>query len=218
MTMKRTHSSGYTALLVAGLILAVSETPAFSADEPPATQRGGYGWGRGHQGGGPGYGRGRGRGGPMRDDPEFVKDRELFHHLLDNRKSIKRTVKNLEDGILTVTESDDPEIAEWIQQHVASMKGRVEQQRPIHMRDPLFRAVFANAKAIEMKVETTKKGVRVTETSKDPFVARLIQAHARIVSLFLENGFIEVSRNHTVPEEAPERPNAEQPSPSMEKE
>lgn len=205
-------------LLLTGLILAASETPAFSADEPPATQRGRYGWGQGRQGGGPGFGRRRGRGGPMRDDPEFVKDRELFHHLLDNRKSIRRTVKDLDDGILTVTESDDPEITEWIQQHVASMKGRVEQQRPIHMRDPLFRAVFANTKAIEMKVETTKKGVRVTETSKDPFVAKLIQAHARVVSLFLKNGFIEVSRNHAVPEESPERPNAEQPSPPMEKE
>ena len=78
------------------------------------------------------------------------------------------------------------------------------------MRDPMFRAVFANAKAIEMKVETTKKGVRVTETSKDPFVAKLIQAHAQVVSLFLKSGFIEVSRNHAVPEESPEQPNAEQ--------
>ncbi len=198
------------ALLFAIAILATSE-PAFSADEPAATQRGGRGWGHGRQGGGPGsggmgMGRGRGRGGPMRDDPEFVKDRELFHHLLDSRKSIERTVKNTDTGILTVTESDDPETTKWIQEHVASMKKRVEEIRPIHMRDPLFRALFSNTKTIEMKVEKTKKGVRATETSKDPFVAKLIQAHAQVVSLFLKNGHIEVSRNHAVPKEKDEEP------------
>lgn len=135
----------------------------------------------------------------MRDDPAFEKDRELFHHLLDNRQAIKRAVKNIDGGVLTVTESDDTETTKWIQEHVASMKARVEERRPIHMRDPLFRAVFSNAKTIEMKVEQTKKGVRVTETSKDPIVAKLIQAHAQVVSLFLKNGHIEVSRNHALP-------------------
>lgn len=194
------------ALLFAAATL-ITPPPVLSADDPAPTQRGRHGWGHGRQGGGPGggmgMGRGRGRGGPMRDDPEFVKDRELFHQLLDNRKSIERTVKNTDAGILTVTESDDPEVTEWIQEHVASMKKRVEQSRPIHMRDPLFRALFSNAKTIEMKVEKTKKGVRVTETSKDPFVAKLIQAHAQVVSLFLKNGHIEVSRNHAVPEVDP---------------
>ncbi len=146
----------------------------------------------------------------MRDDPDFEKDHELFFSLLDHRESIERTVKNIDGGILTVTESDDAEVARWIQQHVASMKTRVENVRPIHMRDPLFRAVFSNTKTIEIKVESTKKGVRVTETSKEPFVARLIQAHAQVVSLFLKNGHIEVSRNHAVPEKEGEPSTGEQ--------
>jgi hypothetical protein len=204
--MKLNFPSLHIALLYAAAILITSQSP-LSADDPAPTQRGRHGWGHGRQGGGPGggmgMGRGRGRGGPMRDDPEFVKDRELFHQLLDNRKSIKRTVKNTDTGILTVTESDDPDVTKWIQQHVASMKKRVEQSRPIHMRDPLFRALFSNTKTIEMKVENTKKGVRVTETSNDPFVAKLIQAHAHVVSLFLKNGSIGVSRNHAVPKEDP---------------
>lgn len=39
----------------------------------------------------------------------------------------------------------------------------------------------------------------VTETSDDPYVVKLIQAHADIVSLIVNNGFSEAHRNHVVP-------------------
>jgi len=64
------------------------------------------------------------------------------------------------------------------------MSARVKEQRPIHMRDPLFREVFAHADKIVMRHENTPKGVKVVETSGDPYVAKLIQAHAEVVSLF----------------------------------
>ena len=47
--------------------------------------------------------------------------------------------------------------------------------------------------------EETVKGVRVTETSEDPYVAKLIKAHAKVVSGFVERGFAEAMKNHTVP-------------------
>ena len=50
-----------------------------------------------------------------------------------------------------------------------------------------------------MAVEKTKKGVRVKETSSDAFTARLIQAHAEVVSLFVKHGFAEAHKNHPVP-------------------
>ena len=106
-----------------------------------------------------------------------------------------------EKGIETVTESGDPEIARAIQEHVLSMKARVEEGRPIHMRDPLFAALFGNADKLEMTVEKTDRGVRVVETSDDPFTAKLIQAHAQVVSLFIKNGPAEVRSNHEVPKQ-----------------
>lgn len=52
--------------------------------------------------------------------------------------------------------------------------------------------------------EKTKKGVRVTETSGEPYVARWIPKHAEVVSLFLKHGPAEVHRNHETPSKAKE--------------
>ncbi len=158
------------------------------------TAQGGRGFG-----GGRGFRGGRG-GGPPGQDARFVKDRDDFHYLLQHHDQIRRTVTNRDDGVETLTESDDAEIAAKIQEHVDAMYGRVEDGRPIHMRDPLFAAVFRHADKIKMEMETTDKGVRVIETSEDPYVARLIQAHAQVVNLFVKNGFGEPHKNHAVPE------------------
>lgn len=144
-----------------------------------------------------GVGQGRGRG--QWDDPRFLEDRKWFHFLLDNRAKIRRTITRTAKGVNTVTESDDPEVAAGIQTHVAAMHTRVKQGRGIHMRDPLFREVFRHADKISMEITDTDKGVRVVETSDDPYVASLIQAHADVVSQFIEKGHEEVRKNHAVP-------------------
>jgi len=151
---------------------------------------------------GPGFGRGRGMGpgGPGQGgDPQFIADRDVFHGLLANHEQIRRTVKNVENGVETVTESDNPEVAAKIQEHVRGMYERVKHIRPIHMRDPLFAEIFRHAEKIQMQHKNTEKGVSVVETSDDPYVAKLIQAHAAVVSLFVKNGFTEAHTNHAVP-------------------
>jgi hypothetical protein len=50
-----------------------------------------------------------------------------------------------------------------------------------------------------MEHEETERGVIVTETSEDPYVASLIKAHAKVVSAFVERGFDEARKNHPVP-------------------
>jgi hypothetical protein len=77
------------------------------------------------------------------------------------------------------------------------MHQRLKEGRPIHVRDPLFAALFANGQKITMKVEPTKKGVRVAETSTDRYVTKLIQAHAEVVSKFAANGFPEALHSIT---------------------
>lgn len=130
-----------------------------------------------------------------RDDEDHV----VFQYLLQNHEKIKRTVKELPNGVETLTESDVPEVADKIKEHVEWMEYRVENTNPIRMRDPLFAELFQHTDKIKMVHEDTDKGVRVTETSDDAYVAKLIQAHAKVVSAFVERGFAEAMKNHAVP-------------------
>lgn len=146
-----------------------------------------------------GAGEGRGPGGRW-NDPAFRADMEDIHTLLRGRADIRRNVEHLENGVKTTTESDNPQLAKLVQRHVRAMKSRLETADPIHLRDPLFAALFRHADAIEMELEPTEKGIIVIETSANPRVVKLIQAHAEVVSLFVANGHAEVRRNHDVPQ------------------
>ena len=86
------------------------------------------------------------------------------------------------------------------------MHRRVKTGSGLHYRDPLFTEVFRHAGKIEMTVERTPKGAKVTETSADPYVAKLIRAHAAVVTKFIENGPAEVMKNHPVPARGPTPP------------
>jgi hypothetical protein len=133
-------------------------------------------------------------------ESNFTRDREVFHFLLSNHEKITRKVTELENGVETLTESTDAAIAEKIQEHVAAMYKRVENHQPIRMRDPLFREVFKHADQIEMKLENTEHGIRITETSEDEYVVKVIQAHAKVLSKFVEHGFEEAHKNHDAPQ------------------
>ncbi|MCA9061097.1 MAG: DsrE family protein, partial [Planctomycetaceae bacterium] len=191
--------------LASFILLSSSAVSVPAQDNAPAPQaRRGPPPGRG-----PGFGRGFGRmhaneGAESNPESEeagdsFRRDHEVFFYLLDHRDEIRREITNLENGIDTLTESDNKEVVAKIQEHVAGMYQRVENVNPIHMRDPLFRELFANAEKIQMEYKETDKGVQVRETSDDPYVARLLQEHAKVVSLFMKHGFDELHRNHPLP-------------------
>ena len=126
-----------------------------------------------------------------------MADMRLIHQLFANRDRIQRSVTLRSDGLETLTESDDPEVAKVIQAHVASMSARVTDGRPIHQRDPLFREIFRHAADIRFSHEPTPRGVKVVETSSSAYAVKLIQAHAAVLNLFLKNGPSEMMRNHT---------------------
>ena len=144
---------------------------------------------------GPGFGRGGGHG----NDQRHREDHQVFQFLLQNHQKIKRIVKNIPKGVETLTESTDDQVADKIKEHVYWMEERIEKNQPIRMRDPLFRKIFQHADQIEIVREETQNGVRVTETSKDPEIAKLIQEHAKVVSGFVARGFNEAMKNHQVP-------------------
>jgi len=137
--------------------------------------------------------------GPGGKDDAFTADRSTFHFLLENHKAIKRTVKKLDNGIETVTESEKPEVAKKIQEHVPAMYERLKSGKGVRYWDPLFAEVFKHGKKMKMTIANTEKGVKVTETSDEAEVVKIIQAHAEVVSKFVEKGFDEAHKAHPVP-------------------
>jgi hypothetical protein len=113
-----------------------------------------------------------------------------IHALLFNHDSIKRTVTNLPDGIRTVTESDDPQVAQIIKTHVADMMRRVEagDNADLPMQTPRLHAIFRNKDKIRTTVETTDKGVVVVQTSNDRQTVEALQAHASDVTKLVRGG------------------------------
>lgn len=147
----------------------------------------------------PVFGQG-GRGGRgMMSDGAHAADMQVLHQLFDHRTEINRQVLMRQDGVETITESLNPDVARLLQTHVAAMLARVKEARPIHQRDPLFAELFRNADRIDARHEVTAAGVRVVETSADPYVVKLLQAHAEVVSAFIANGRSEMMKNHPVP-------------------
>ena len=126
--------------------------------------------------------------------------RDVFHSLLKNHHKIERSVDIIKNGVRTKTTSSDADIAKFIKRHVDQMKGLIENGRRIRNWDPLFSAIFDHYELIEMKINEISHGVEVVETSNDPFVAKLIVEHAKVVSLFVKHGFEEAHRSHPLPQ------------------
>jgi hypothetical protein len=135
----------------------------------------------------------------MRGDSAHAADMQVFQQLFDHRSEITRHVVLRSDGIETVTESTNAEVTRLLQTHVTAMLARVKERRAIHQRDPLFAELFRYTDRISAKYEATPDGVRVIETSADPYVVKLLQAHAEVVSAFIANGHAEMMKNHPLP-------------------
>jgi hypothetical protein len=143
---------------------------------------------------GPGGGPfGGAMGGPMaaqmhNQDPAFAGDMALVHDMIHGHEQIKRTVTNLPDGIRTVTESDDPQVAQTIKAHVASMVQRLNDGKIFNLFSPTLPVLFENRDKIRTQVETTDKGAVVTQTSSDAAVVTALQAHAVEVTELVRDG------------------------------
>jgi len=149
------------------------------------------------QGMGPGMGPGMMGGmvgGGMQHDPAFRADMGLVHEMLGNHERIERKVSNLPDGIRTVTESDDPRVAQTIKAHVASMANRLQEGREFNLFSPTIPVLFENKDKIRTAVEQTPKGVIVTQTSDDAKVVAALQAHAIEVSELARDGMAAMMR------------------------
>ncbi len=146
----------------------------------------------------PQQGQGRGMGMGMRGNQP--QDMRTIHTLFDEHKKITRTIKPLANGVETVTESDDPRVKALIVEHSWAMKKRLENRQPIRQWDPLFAELFKQSDKIKLEVTNTAKGVKITETSDDPYVVKLIQSHAAGVSEFVKEGASIMHKQHDLPD------------------
>jgi len=136
-----------------------------------------------------GMGMGRGPVGMLTtQDANSAADMGVTMNLVHANTKIRRTVTRLPDGIKTVTESDDPKIAQDIKAHVASMSGRLQEGKEFNIFSTTLPVIFDNAKNIKSKIEFTAKGAIVTRTSPDPKVALALQAHADEVTELVKEG------------------------------
>ncbi len=130
-----------------------------------------------------------------------MQDMPTIHGLLSQHDKIKRSVKDIPSGVESVTTSDDPQVATMIREHVREMKSRIEQGRPIHQMDPLFREIFRNHDHIHMQIADIPGGVRVTETADTANVVPLVRQHARrAVSEFVAQGMPRMMQPTPLPE------------------
>jgi len=129
-----------------------------------------------------------------KQDAGSSADMALVHELLANHDKIKRTVTNLPDGIRTVTESDDPKVAQAIKAHVASMSQRLQDGREFNIFSTTLPVLFENRDKIKSVVETTEKGSIVTRTSTDAKVMAALQGHATEVTELVQEGMVAMRR------------------------
>lgn len=129
-----------------------------------------------------------------RQDEGSSADMALVQDLLTNHTKIKRTVTNLPNGIKTVTESDDPKVAQTIKAHVASMSQRLKDGREFNLFSTTLPVLFENRDKIESVVEMTEKGSVVTRTSTDAKVVAALQGHAAEVTELAQEGPVAMMR------------------------
>lgn len=167
------------------IAIAVAATLIFAAATVSA-QSSGPGMHHDH---GPMMGRGMGPAAMLTtQDANSTTDMRLVMDLVHNHTKIKRTVTPLPDGITTVTESDDPRVAQAIKAHVASMSGRLKDGREFNIFSTTLPVIFDNADKIRSVVEMTDKGAIVTRTSTDAKVVTAMQAQAGEVSELIRDG------------------------------
>jgi hypothetical protein len=127
-------------------------------------------------------------------DAAFQADMQLIHEILSGHDKIKRSVENLPDGIRTVTESDDPQVAQALKAHVASMEQRLKDGRIFNLFSTTLPVLFDNKDKIKTAVEMTQKGAVVTQTSADAKVVAALQGHAGEVDELARDGMAAMMR------------------------
>ena len=126
----------------------------------------------------------------MAQDAATQSQLQVIHSLLVNHDRVTRTVTNLPDGIRTVTESNDPELAAQIKTHVTDMGRRVSagDDPGLPIESEALHAIFRDKDKIRTSYETTANGVAVVQTSDDAKTVAALQTHAAEMTDLVQGG------------------------------
>ncbi|CAJ1920651.1 unnamed protein product [Cylindrotheca closterium] len=144
---------------------------------------------------GNGNGHGGGGGGGGQASEAYVQE------LLDSHFKVNREVIYHSDGsITTKTFSDDAQVAGWLQVHVAEMKARVDANMYVRSWDPFFVSMVDHHEETSVELNNLSNGIQVELSASTDCGQSLIEAHTKVVSLFVETGREESSKAHEVPD------------------
>lgn len=116
----------------------------------------------------------------------------LFH----STNTIHREVNPIPGGVETVTTSENSQIAQTIQQHVADM----QRHRLVRGWDPLFHGLYEHHEDINFNAVNLSNGVHVIYTGSTPCASDLVSEHAKTLSAFVNDGMPEMRKSHQLPD------------------
>lgn len=129
-------------------------------------------------------------------DAATMAEMRDIHDLFMNHDRITRTVTTLPNGVRTVTESDDPRIAQLLKDHVTGSDHRVERgdDPGFPVESEALRLIYKNHDKIRTTLEPTATGIVVVQTSTDPDTVAALRQHASEVTEFVNDGMAAMHR------------------------
>ena len=115
-------------------------------------------------------------------------DMSLYMDMFNRHNEITRVVEEIPGGVRTTTQSDSPELAAQLKDHVSSMYSRLDQNAEVTCMSQTLPTLFRNSSGYRRRLTVTPTGVIAEETADDPALTRTIRAHAREVTGFVDEG------------------------------
>lgn len=126
-------------------------------------------------------------------DATLEESRELAV-LFQNFRKLDRKVKNLPNGVVTLTTARNEALKDVLISHVVGMINRVEEGRDpqVRIQSPTLDHFFMDNHLIETEIEIKDNGILVRQTSDDPYMVEIMQEHAAEVTEMVERGMLAV--------------------------
>jgi hypothetical protein len=115
-------------------------------------------------------------------------DMSLYMDMFNRHTEITRKVEEIPGGVRTTTQSDAPDLAARLHEHVSSMYSHLGQGSEVMCMSHSLPTLFRNAGSYRRQLTLTPTGVIAEETSDDPALTDAIRAHAREVTGFVRDG------------------------------
>ena len=95
-------------------------------------------------------------------------DMSMYMEMFSRHNEIRRSVEEIPGGVRTTTESDSPDLAALLHQHVPSMYSHLHQGGEIMCVSQSLPTLFRRASDYHRQITLTPMGVVAVETADDP--------------------------------------------------